>query len=172
MVRRFRYIDRANALNRRNCKDYSRVTFVALHIGDLLDIHICLLTIGARKPFPRSHGGFPPECMKRAFSAFSTSFSFERVGATEDTDYRHSRFLCGRGKPGLNARTSQFGLRPLGFVRPIKTASRWSQPYRVLHRFRASACNHSSVFSSINRRLLSAFDPATHPRTCLPWSLP
>ena len=116
MVRRFRYIDRANALNRRNCKDYSRVTLVALHIGDLLDIHICLLTIGARKPLPRTHGGFPPECMKRAFSAFSTSFSFERVGATEDTDYRHSRFLCGRGKlrlecQNLPVRVASLGLR-------------------------------------------------------------
>jgi len=70
-------------------------------------------------------------------------------------------FSAAGASSGLNARTSQFELRPLGFVRPIKTASRWSQPYRVLHRFRALACNHSSVFSSYNRRLLSAFDPTT-----------
>jgi hypothetical protein len=62
-------------------------------------------------------------------------------------------FSAAGASSGLKARTSQFGLRPLGFVRPIKTASRWSQPCRVLHRLRASACNHSRVFSSINRTL-------------------
>jgi hypothetical protein len=46
-------------------------------------------------------------------------------------------FSAAGANSGLKARTSQFGFRPLGFVRPIKTASKWSQPYRVLHRFRA-----------------------------------
>jgi hypothetical protein len=42
--------------------------------------------------------------------------SFERVGATEYTDYRHSRFLCGRRKlrfecQNLPVRVASLGLR-------------------------------------------------------------
>jgi hypothetical protein len=42
------------------------------------------------------------------------SFSFQRVGATEDTDYRHGRFLCGRGK--LRFESQNF---------PVRVASPW-----------------------------------------------
>jgi hypothetical protein len=36
-----------------------------------------------------------PQRSQTGAGNFTASFGFERVGATEDTDYRHSRLLCG-----------------------------------------------------------------------------